>query len=393
MTLPDARRYGQLSTGPAQTATYTPNQSIPIDGSKQELRDEETGSPFTISLVPPDTLTRALTGVFSTPRSPFDPLLEQANTAALEAGDNPLGTRVPTNVNIGLIDASLQANTNFRALQRQNQNFRRQQSVATPVGQVAQIPTIAGNGVDFNDQDAGRTAANQVAISDLDQALSVLSQLKRMQETPPLTMLINPETLTKTFSKKNIYQDRNRDGYIFQSAFDEQVRMSVSARTGAFITGSQALNDFKQATVSGSGLQYANKLDSASWQNLMNLFTLYKNNAIFYNPDQSEAHLWVGNVVIEYDQIAYFGQFDNFSYSYDETKPHSVEFNFDFTVSFTFDSAQRGPVLDVHQGPGGRSNRRPSDTSLPLPAVRNQTGSYGELDVLDSNGVFNPFLI
>ena len=370
--LPDAQRFGLVGFGPNWIAEYEPNQSPPIDGSKRELRDPITGSPFTISILPPDTLTRALSGGdLAAPRGPFDPLLEQANAAALNAGQSPLGTRVPANTNVGILDASLQANNNFRAQRRRQNNSRRNQFVSTPTGERQTIPDIAGNGTDFTNRNAGRTQANQVAISDLTQALSVLGQVRRMQETPSLTMLINPQTLGMTFSKKQIYQDRNRFNYIYQSAFDEQPRMSVTARTGAFITSGTFADANGQRTLTSSGFQYANKRDSAAWQNLMNLFTLYRNNAMVYNPDGSEAHLWVGNVVIEYDQNIYFGQFDSFSYSYDETKQHgNVEFSFDFTVNFWFDTAQFNTVQSYRApNPSPSDSRYVGQRQLPSPVL------------------------
>lgn len=398
--LPSAQRFGLVGFGPNWVAEYEPNESPPIDGSKRELRDPITGSPFTIGILPPDVLVNALAGVgVSAPRGPFDPLLEQANVAAINAGQSPAGTRTPANVNIGILDAAAQANNNFKANRRRQQNFARTQFVSTPTGTRQTLPTIAGNGVDFTDRNAGRTKANQVAVSDLDEALSVLSQLRQMINTPRLTMLINPQTMTRTFSKKQIYQDRNRFNYIFQSTFDEQPRMSITARTGAFLTSGSFGDAQNQRTATSSGLQYANKRDSAAWQNLMNLFSLYRNNAMIYNPDQSEAHLWVGNVVIEYDQIVYFGQFDSFNYSYDETKQHSVEFSFEFTINFMFDNAQPNPVLSYPApNPSPSDSRYTGGRPLQAPvlgsSVRTTRERFLNDDELEGNvDVFNPFLI
>lgn len=396
--LPAAERFN-LVAGPNWTANYEPNESPPVDGTKRELRDPTTGSPFTISVVPPDTLTRAMSGNgVSAPRSVFDPLLERANEAAINAGQDPSGTRVRANTNVGIIDASLRANNNFKALKNQQQNYQRNQVVSRVRGERETIPMIAGNGRDFTDRTARRSQANQVAVSDLDQALSVMSQARQIQQVPPLTLLVNPQSLNLIFSKKQAYQDRNRFNYIFQSTFEEQVRMSVAGRTGAFIAGGNFADAQNQRTLTPSGYQYANKQDSASWQNLMSLFSIYRNNAVIYNPDGSEAHLWIGNVVIEYDQVSYFGQFENFNYSYDEMKQHgSIDFTFDFTVSFMFDQAQFNSVLPYPApSPSPSDPRYLGRPSLQAPVLgssfRLNQARIQEDDV-ENVAVFNPFLI
>jgi len=143
---------------------------------------------------------------------------------------------------------------------------------------------------------------------------------------------------------------------VFQAWGEEQVRLNVSARTGAFYAGTRPFDDVPQnfqglggpgqglvgQTSVVSGMQFASKRDSASWQNFMSLMTIYRNNGYIYDLiGESEAHWWIGMIAISYDQWTYTGHFDRLSFGYDETNPHSITFDFDFTASFVFDNAQR----------------------------------------------------
>ena len=83
-------------------------------------------------------------------------------------------------------------------------------------------------------------------------------------------------------NKVQQYNDRTRYGYVFQGWGEEQTRLTISAKCGAFSSG-------------GRGVQYASKRDSAAWQNLMTAFQFYKNNGYIYDTlGKSNAHLFVG---------------------------------------------------------------------------------------------------
>lgn len=377
--------YGGIEAGPNWVRDYVGARSQAIDGTKQRLRDPNLGSPFTFRVVPPPVLLNALLGNGEAQtQDAFDPLLREAFNAAeanLEAVLNDpnatpeeietarqglLGTRAPTGggQNINIIEAASRSQNNFSRVVAQRNQFRQSNFFATGPTRGATLTRldkmVASNGVRFDPQRVDQSEANQAAVSDLTQALDVIVQLNRVLDTPPLTLLVNPETLQIQYAKKQTYQDRNRFNYIFQSWGEEQVRLSVTGKSAGFVVGSGNLIEFSDAglgadeTSSVSGYQYASKWDSAAWQNLMGLFSFYRNNGYIYDTGgrpRSEAHLFIGNIEITYDQWVYVGQFENFRYSYTEGKQHgAVEFSFDFTASFMFDLAQGGAVEPL-QGP------------------------------------------
>jgi len=379
--------YRGLRYGPHFRPQNRGSQSAGVDGTNQKLRDPNLGSPFTFRVRPPATLVNALLGQgAAVTKGPFDPHLRKVFDDALnqlavveqrfaetpplataqeveDARNALLGGRPAPNQNINIIETAQAANNNFsRQLKAQASFDARSFSPSSDTqGSGVSRPDdlIAGNGEKFNPDKIEGSSANQPAFSDLAQARDVLVQLNKMLATPPLTLLINPEQLTITYGKKQIYTDRNRFNYIFQSWGEEQVRLNVTGKSGGFVVGAvggagevQRTNDGLQPTATDepSGYQYASKWDSIAWQNLMSLFAFYRNNGYIYDGGgagggPSEAHLFIGSIEITYDQWVYVGNFENFSYQYTEDKQQGgVEFSFDFVVSFMFDRAQAGEI-------------------------------------------------
>ena len=408
--------YGGIEAGPNWLREYGGAQSQAIDGTKQRLRDPVTGSPFSFRVVPPPVLLDALLGNGEA-RSldAFDPLLRQAfdsASATLEtllndpnatpeqietARQGLLGTRAPTGggQNIDIIEAAARSQNNFSKVVAQRNQFRQSNFFATGPTRGATLTRldkmVASNGVRFDPQRVEASEANQAAVSDLTQALDVIVQLNRVLDTPPLTLLVNPESLQISYAKKQTYQDRNRFNYIFQSWGEEQVKLNVTGKSAGFVVGSGAIGEndqdaFEQnfqingtgspaATTSVSGYQYASKWDSAAWQNLMGLFSFYRNNGYIYDTagrPRSEAHLFIGNIEITYDQWVYVGQFENFQYGYTEDKQQgAVEFSFEFTASFMFDLSQGGAIRPIEAPtPSPSGATRGNTPSMPPPQTR-----------------------
>lgn len=423
--------YRGLDAGPNWSRDSTTAESQAIDGTKKRLRDSTLGSPFTFRVTPPSILLDALLGNGQArTRDVFDPLLRQvfeeaqetlqATQAAFEAGtataadveaarQGLLGGRAPAaGQNIGIIEAATRAKNNFSAVVDQRRQFKQSNFYATGPTRGATLTTledlIAANGVRFNPKNPGTTRANQAAVSDLMQALDVIVQLNRILATPPLTLLINPESLQINYTKKQSYQDRNRFNYIFQSWGEEQVRLSVSGRSAGFVVGSGGGEPISggqvQETPSVSGYQYASKWDSAAWQNLMALFSFYRNNGYVYDTagrPRSEAHLFIGNIEIAYDQWVYVGNFENFSYQYEEDKQHgAVAFSFEFNVSFMFDRSQNGAVRPIESPtPSPSAALRGGAPFIPDPQAKAVASLQGQQDgdpstaILDS--LIDPF--
>lgn len=449
--------YRGLDAGPNWVRQNVESESLAIDGTKQSLRDARLGSPFTFRVAPPSVLLEALLGKGEArTQDAFDPLLRKAFQEAearylevlaqtesgvtgeedvdpaaelapfqapatqddLEAArQGLLGTRAPPRgQNIGIIEAAQRSNNNFSKLVDQRNQFRQSSFFATGPTRGATLARlekmIARNGIQFNPKNAQQSDANQPAVADLIQALDAIVQLNRMVVTPALTLLVNPEQLQITYAKRQTYSDRNRFNYIFQSWGEEQVRLSVSGRSGGFVVGSRGPGDLDLAldpagggnlvvseTAGVSGYQYASKWDSAAWQNLMGLFTFYRNNGYIYDTagrPRSEAHLFIGNIEISYDQWVYVGNFENFQYNYEETKQQgSVPFSFEFTASYVYDRSQGGAVRPYDNPPTpspAQSSRRniPFIPEQEAKATASAQGEgAGEQPILDP--IIDPF--
>lgn len=426
-----------LAEGPNSRNRTVGAQSLTLDGTQQKLRDQRLGSPFTFRVVPPDVLLNALTnGGESRPESPFDPKLRRVFQDALAnleqvqaqfdqglatqedlqaAQQGLLGGRSPAQgQNIGIMDAALRATNNFDAVLNRRAAFRKTSFYATgedrPGLRNAQT-FVTRNGAQVNSETAAQDPnSNQTAVADVTQALDVILQLNRIIDSPSLTLMVNPEQLSINYAKKQQYQDRNRFNYIFQSWGEEQVRLSVTGKSAGFVVGTNLGGvgevDFDPTTgdfrVNNggfvSGYQWASKLDSAGWQNLMALFEFYRNNGYIYDTagrPRSEAHLFIGNIQISYDQWVYIGNFENFRYSYSEQKQHgAIEFSFDFVASFIFDRSRGGitpvrpyqspPTPSPSQAQGGESPVLSNPASQASRGLMNDTAD-GSTAILDLN--------
>jgi hypothetical protein len=186
---------------------------------------------------------------------------------------------------------------------------------------------------------------------------SIYSQVAAMAMTPPLVFLINPSSMNIQYQKLQQFQTRTRNGYVFQSWGEQQPTISFSGRIGAFYAA-ESLSESRAwanhgytpwgtfqgdygKTSTATGVQEASRRDSASYQNLMNLFQVYRNNAYIRDGvSGSGAHHMIGMVCIEYDQWAYYGHFGKFDFSFtQETNLGGVNYSFDFVCSRIEDRA------------------------------------------------------
>lgn len=386
--------YLGIATGPSISMGAEEGVSFPVDGSKASLR---LGSPFTFRIVPPPTLLAALQGQGEANRAgSFDAVLAQqrfevegqvvSGSTTSQELDQLTGTRAPATPSFAVIDAALATTTNFRQVQDQRRMVQR----SLFSGQTARsTPLIGGNGKRFTDEKPAGGA--DLAMSDLAQGRSILAQVRQMLATPPLTLLVNPQSLAISFTKKQSFQERSRNGYIFQSWGEDLPKLSVSGKTGAFYAGTTGVNAQGQ-TDSPSGVQWITRRDSAAWQNLASLLVIYRNNGILYDLlGRTEAHLWVGNIEISYDQNVYEGQFESFQYGFAEDHQNGgVEWSFEFRVSAMYDLGQRGPVL-----PQASPTPSPSDPRWLGPLQPGLTGGASRQPAAvedTSTAILDPFV-
>lgn len=167
-------------------------------------------------------------------------------------------------------------------------------------------------------------------------ALDMVLQLKKIANTPPLLLLINPSSMSIDYTKVAQFSDRSRNGYIYHAWGHELTRLSLSFRIGAYYSGSAT------GAEPGRGMSRASRNDSAAFQQLQALLTLYQSSGYLQARDGSRAYPLVGNISIEYDQKVYVGHMDSFSFGEEETNQNGgLQVEVAFTAVREFDLAPR----------------------------------------------------
>ena len=317
-----ASRYGALATGPFFTYRFETQEGIPVDGSNATARNL---SPFTIRILPPDILLRASEDPSD---STFNPTILGA--AAKQAD----GTTFSSAVANALGRTSAMGDL-------------------SDTGLTTNLETFVANGK----LNMGQNTDAIPTLADAWTAADIGLQLRTILTVPPLTMLINPASLTINYNKLQNFSSRTRYGYVFQTWGEDNPQMSFSGSTGTFIAGAVDTANPYGAQVTGmtkspSGAQYASKRNSAAWQNLLSLFQFYKNNGYIYDTlGKSEAHLMIGALAIDWDQWTYVGHMDAFTITYDEGTQNNATFDIQFVVSRIYDWAQTPASVAPLSGP------------------------------------------
>lgn len=217
--------------------------------------------------------------------------------------------------------------------------------------------------------------------------------LETMANTPPLRLLVNPASFR--VSSEKIISDGSwgRNGPIVEHWGETQDKIEGSGKIAAFY--SMDIND-----ANGPGLTRTARQFSTSYQNLLSLWLLYKNNGGVWFPDPIDKSSTkknlsvVGSVYLYYDDILYVGSFDSFNLTESETAPFTLEYSFSFTVRAWYlldhlDDSQYTygpPVTPVVQtginaqtlGTGG--NNAQVNPNVPLPTVSQQDDPLFGLD-------------
>jgi hypothetical protein len=167
--------------------------------------------------------------------------------------------------------------------------------------------------------------------------------LEQMANTPPLRLIVNPQSFR--VSSEKIIDDGNhsRTGPIVEHWGENQDKIEGSGKIAAFYA-------IDMTNASGPGLTRTARSASASYQNLMSLYLLYKNNATLWLSEFGDnqavvrdvALSVVGSIYIYYDGTLYLGSFDTFSITEADTAPFSLDYSFTFVVRSSF-------VLDLDE--------------------------------------------
>jgi len=352
ITIPPAELMNSIAMPPAFDRSFELQQGLPIDGSKQYLR---AYSPFTIEVVPPL--------IFSN-----NPRLED-------------GTQSKHNVNT--IAAGWKQNNAFEVAKNKIQTRDLDTQKFNSGASRKKLETfVAKTGQQYKKSNtdkskyATQNTMDSPVLSDVKVAADIALQLSRILKTPPLTLLINPQTFQVQYAKIQQFSERVRNGYIFQAWGEEQPKISFSGKTGAFYAGAADLvpgvvaNNQKitNPTRTPTGVQFASKRNSASWQNLMSIFQLYMNNGyIMDQVNKSNAHHFVGALAIKYDQWVYIGNMNSFSFGYEDTQANGgMQFDIEFNVVAMYDQATPvqvvQPMTSPTSSPSSRRNRPNTST-------------------------------
>lgn len=345
--------FKNLPTGKAFEREFQTQTTLPMDGSNASLR---TYSPFIIRMLPPTILgdvdTNVLTSGVNPQRGPgYGGTILESNRDLVNYSATVRGVSVapPSQVSYAAMVAAgkgipgLTTTTTASIRDRYNQALN------------AQVfgPTVQRS---LNGTRSNPTATITPALSNDLSALSILLQVKQLMSVPPLLLLINPQSMSTTHTKIAQFQERSRKGYIYQAWGEELVKISFTFKIGAYAVGSGGSRK-------PSGIQRASRLDSASFQQLQTLLSMFQSNGYIQDVvGHSKAHLMVGNIAIEYDQNVYVGHFDTFSMTEEEGQQNGgLQFDMEFTAIKVFDLAQ--PTTSV------------SPLSSPANPLNNQRGT------------------
>lgn len=341
---PPPAAYQGLQVGPEMRLEYEAPQAQPVSGSNGLLRNL---SPFVIQVELP---------------------LAFANDPTVLAG----GSEQAKQRAVGIYEAANRgrsaiqgrgalANAEYMGSLYQGGNASYQEVIVKgmPDPQVNQ----SGDGAQLVAKD-GETPLGKLgspSIADLNTALDIALQLSVIANTPPLVLLVNPTSLNMRWTKIQNFSDRTRFGYVFQAWGEEQPRLSITAKSGAFYSR-------------GRGVQMASRRDSAAWQNLMSLFAFYKNNGYIHDTvGRSNAHHFVGGLSIHYDGWIYYGNMESLSYAHEETNQlGGVVFSMEFVVSMMVDSSKssqtvlpmRSPMVSPHDPRYYNTPTRPTSNKV-----------------------------
>lgn len=176
----------------------------------------------------------------------------------------------------------------------------------------------------------GLRARNQQLTSDIGDEVTLLSGeltekaedfqlvIETIKNAPPLIFYINPNDLSRTFQRRYTEQFGG-NGHIIEHWGEEQDKLTASGKIGATYT-------------TKTGLARYFRRNSASYQQLMQLYLLYRNNGYIYEVADLRRISLVGRVQITYDTETWIGHFDSFSMNENAESPFTMEYSFEFTA-------------------------------------------------------------
>lgn len=132
-----------------------------------------------------------------------------------------------------------------------------------------------------------------------------------------LALHIPPSEITFTHNKE-LTRTKVRGGWVIERWGDTLVSIEASGQTGIFFKGNE-------------GVTRVDAYQTHAYAELMELFQIYKNNGMSYNPDHGTIDT-ISEVVLSYGGINYRGSFDAFNYSESADRPYGFNYSFVFVA-------------------------------------------------------------
>jgi len=158
-------------------------------------------------------------------------------------------------------------------------------------------------------------------------------QIQLIQSIPALMMLVNPSEFTRNY-EHTTDPVKTRSGYVVNMWLEKPVTISSKGVTAA---------QYAFRSDGSGGLVSFNRIQSASYQNLMSLVSIFKNNGnIFTDTSFGDSNQGIPlismSLYIYYDNHLYIGSFDEFEVTDDGNKPYNLSYSWKFTVRYDVDT-------------------------------------------------------
>ena len=227
--------------------------------------------------------------------------------------------------------------------------------------------------------------AQQATISNV-----ITQRINQMASTPPLRLLVNPRSFKNSLEKITSDGSWGRNGPIIEHWGEQLDKIEASGKIAAFY----ALDSKPPGALpeGGPGITRMVRNSSTSYQNLLSLYLIYRNNAGIWTQDyinQTNAKdnlALMGSIYIFYDNILYVGGFDNFTISESDETPYSLEYSFTFIVRAWFEmDQQQDPLL----GWGPQGTVPTTELTGVLGGIQTVLGTPASISQAASDAIFN----
>ncbi len=152
-----------------------------------------------------------------------------------------------------------------------------------------------------------------------------------------LVLQVNPSELNPAFTRR-VERTQTRGGWVEQDFGEELDQVSASYRSGAFINVAE-------------GLAKKNPWDTFAHDRIMDLYELYRNNALIY--DDRGRPVFRGSVLMMFDVATYIGYFSDLEMTWEDENPFSLNGSFNYKAErvLWMLSTVPGPTPDVTRDP------------------------------------------